>query len=102
MNIFKDVHVNFQAKRVGNIYMLRNSKVTVGELQLSSALRSEVVEQSETMMVSSSNVHFYPEGRLRLDSTDVKQESSKHYSFVGANSQKSCMDQGDRWVIKYK
>jgi len=46
--------------------MLWNSKVTVSGLQLSSASRSEVVEQSVTMMVSSSDVQFYCEGRLGL------------------------------------
>jgi len=37
MKVFKEAHVKFQAERVGNVYMLRNSKVTVGGLQLSSA-----------------------------------------------------------------
>jgi len=46
---------------MGNVYMLQNSEVTVGELWLSSALRSKVVEQSDTMMVSNSDVQFYPE-----------------------------------------
>ena len=46
----------FQVKRVGNVYMLRNSEVTVGKLQLSSASKAVVVEQSETTMDSSSDV----------------------------------------------
>ena len=49
MKVFKEAHVMFQAERVGNVYMLRNSKVTVGRLQLSSASEAAVVEQSETM-----------------------------------------------------
>ena len=57
--------MKFQAERVGNVYMLRHLKVTVGVLQLSSASRSEVVEQSETTMVSSSDVHFYPQKKIR-------------------------------------
>ena len=44
MKVFKEAHVMFQAERVGNVYMLRNSEVIVGGLQLSSASRSEVVE----------------------------------------------------------
>ena len=46
----------FQAERVGNVYMLRNLEVTVGELQLSSTSKVVVVEQSETTMDSSSDV----------------------------------------------
>jgi len=99
IEVFKDTHVKFQAERVGDVYMLRNSKVTVGGLQLSSASRSEVVEQSETMMVSSSDVQFYPDGRLGLGSVSA---SPDRYSYSGANSHKSCMDQGDRWVIKFR
>jgi len=55
MEVFKDAHVKFQVECVDDVYMLRNSEVTVGGLQLSSASRSEVVEQSKTVMVSSSN-----------------------------------------------
>jgi len=51
-------------------------------------------------MVSSSDVQFYPEGRLGLGSARAKQESSGRYSYGGANSHKSCVDQGDCWVIK--
>ena len=46
----------FQAERVGNVYMSRNSEVTVGELQLSSASKAVIVKQSETTMDSSSDV----------------------------------------------
>ena len=46
MEVSKHAQVKFQAERVGNVYMLRNSEVTVGGLQLSSASRSEVMEQS--------------------------------------------------------
>ena len=38
--------------------MLRNSDVTVGELQLSSALEVMVVEQSETTMDLSSDIQL--------------------------------------------
>jgi len=69
--------------RVGNVYMLRNSKVTVGGLQLSSASKAVVVEQSETTMDSSSDVQLYPQGRLGLG---AQQGSSDRYSYGGANS----------------
>jgi len=46
MKVFKEAHVMFQAERVGNVYMLWNSEVTVGGLQLSSASKVVVVEQS--------------------------------------------------------
>jgi len=54
------------------------------------------------MMVSSSDVQFYLEGRLRLDNIDAKQESPDRYSYDRANSHKSCVDQRDRWVIKFR
>ena len=38
MEVSKEAHVMFQADRVDNVYMLQNSEVTVGGLQLSSAL----------------------------------------------------------------
>jgi len=66
MKVFKDAHVKFQVERVSNVYMSRNSKVTIDGLQLSSASKSEVVEQSETTMVSISDIQSYPEGRLGL------------------------------------
>ena len=53
MDVFKEAHVIFQAKYIGNVYILRNSEVTVSGLQLSSALKVVVVEQSETTMDSS-------------------------------------------------
>ena len=37
MEVSKEAHVKFQAERVDNVYMLQNSKVTVGGLQLFSA-----------------------------------------------------------------
>ena len=67
MKVFKEAYMKFQAERVGNVYILWNSEVTVGELQLSSALKVVVVKQSETMMDSNSHVQLYPEGRLGLD-----------------------------------
>ena len=39
IKVFKESHVKFQAERVGDVYMLRNSEVTVGRLQLFSASR---------------------------------------------------------------
>jgi len=62
MKVCKEAHVMFQAKRVGNVYMLRNSEVTVGELQFSPASKAVVVEQSETTMDSSSDVQVYSKG----------------------------------------
>ena len=44
MEVFKEAHVMFQAKCVGNVYMLQNSEVTVGGLQLFSASEAAVVE----------------------------------------------------------
>ena len=66
IEVFKEAHVMFQAERVGNVYMLQNSKVTISRLQLSSALKVAVVEQSETTMDSSSDVQLYHKGRLGL------------------------------------
>jgi len=71
-------NVKFQAEHVANVSMLRNSEVTVGGLQLSLASKVEVVEQSETMMVSSSNVQLYPKERLRLD---AQLENTDLYSY---------------------
>ena len=68
----------FQAERVGNTYMLRNSEVTVSGLQLSSSLKVVVVEQLETTMDSSLHGHLYLEGRLRLD---AQQGSPDRYSY---------------------
>jgi len=99
MKVFKEVHVMFQAECVCNAYMLRTLKVTVGGLQLSSASEVVVVEQSETTMNSSSDVQLYSEERLGLG---VQQGSSDRYSYSGVNSHKSCVDQGDRWVIKFR
>ena len=60
MKVSKEVHVKFEAKRIDNVYMLRNSEVIVGRLQLSSALKMAVVKQSETMIILSSHVQLYP------------------------------------------
>jgi len=54
------------------------------------------------MMVSSLNVQFYPERRLGLGSADAQQESLDRYSYGGENSHKSCVDQGDRWLFKFR
>ena len=62
MKVSKEAHVIFQVERVGNVYMLRNSEVIVGGLQLSSVSKAVVVEQSETTMDSSSDVQLYPDG----------------------------------------
>ena len=53
-------------------------------------------------MVSSLDVQFYPEKRLGLGGAGAQQESSDRYFYGGANSHKFCMDQGDRWVIKFR
>ena len=89
MEVFKETHVMFQAKRVGNVYMLWNSEVTVGELQLSSASEAVVVEQSETTIDSISDVQLYSERRL---GQGVQQGNLDHYSYGGANSHKSYVD----------
>ena len=41
--------------------MLQNSEITVGGLQLFSALEAVVAEQSETTMDSSLDIQLYPE-----------------------------------------
>ena len=64
MEISKEAHVNFQAERIDNVYILRNSEVTICELQLSSASKAAVMEQSETTMVSNLDVQLYPDERL--------------------------------------
>jgi len=46
MKVFKETHVMFQAQRVDNVYMLRNSEVIVGGLQLSSASNTVIMKQS--------------------------------------------------------
>jgi len=102
IKVFKEAHVKFQAEHVGNIYMLQNSEITVGGLQLFSASRSKVVKQSKTTMVSSSDVQFCSEGRLGLGGTGTQQGSPNRYSNGRANSHKSCIDQGDRWMIKFR
>ena len=48
-------------------------------------------------MVSSLDVQLYLEKRLGLG---AQQENPNHYSYCVANSHKSCVYQGDRWVIK--
>ena len=49
MKVSKEARVMFQAEHVGNVYMLRNSEVTVGELQSSSASKAMIVEQSQRL-----------------------------------------------------
>ena len=51
-----------------------------------------VVEQSESMIVSSSDGQLYPEGRLELGGASAD-ESPDRYSYDEENSHKSCMDQ---------
>ena len=79
MEVFKEALVMFQAESVSNVYMLRNSEVTISGLQLFSASKVVVVEQSATMMDSSSDVQFYSEGRLGLG---AQQGSPNRYSIV--------------------
>ena len=57
------------------------------------------MEQSETMMVLSSDVQLYPEERFRLS---AQQDSPDRYSYGGANTHRSCIDQGEHWVIKFR
>ena len=54
------------------------------------------------IMISSSDVQFYPKGKLGQGSLGAKQESSDRYSYGGANSHRTCVDQGDRWIIKFR
>jgi len=79
MEVFKKAQVMFQAECIGNMYMLWNSAVTVCGLQLSSASKAVVVEQSETTIDLSSNIQLYPEGRLGLG---VQQGSPDRYAMV--------------------
>ena len=44
MEVFKKVNAKFQVEHVGDVYMLRNSEVTVGGLQLLSTSRSEIMK----------------------------------------------------------
>ena len=74
LKISKETHVMYQAERIGNVYILRNLKVTVGRLLLSSASKAVIVKQSETTMISSSDVQFYPEGRFGLDNMTHNKE----------------------------
>ena len=76
MEVFKETYVKFQAERVGNVYMLRNSEVTVGRLQLYSASKLVVVEQSEITMDLSSDVQLYPKGKLGLGAQQDSQDRS--------------------------
>ena len=76
---------------------IANLEVTVGGLQLSSASKAVVVEQLETTMDSGSDVQLYPKGRLGLG---AQQGSPDRYSYSGANSHRSYVDQGDHWIIK--
>jgi len=50
-------------------------------------------------MDSSSGVQLYPERRLGLG---AQQDSPNRYSYGKANSHRSCVDQRDCWVIKFK
>ena len=50
-------------------------------------------------MDSSSDVQLYPEGRLGLG---AQQGSPDRCSYGGTNSHRSCVNQGDRWVIKFR
>ena len=83
MKVSKEAHVKFQAEHVGNVYMLQNSKIIVGGLQLFSASKAAVVEQLEITMVSSSDVQLYPEERLGLGRNKKVQIVTP---MVGANS----------------
>ena len=60
MKVFNEAYVMFQAERIGNMYMLQNSEVSVGGLQLSSASEVAVVEQSETTMFQTQMFSYTP------------------------------------------
>jgi len=98
MKVSKKAYMKFQVERVGNVYMLQNSKVTDGGLQLSSASEAAVVEQSETNGFEL-GCPVVPEERLGLD---AQQGSPDRYSYGGAKSHKSCVGQRDRWVKKFR
>jgi len=85
MKVSKDAHVQFQVKCVGNVYMLRNSEVPVGELQLSLTSRLVVVEQ----------LKIVPKEILGLGGADTQQGSPDQYSSGGAKSNKFYMDLGE-------
>ena len=89
MKVSKEAHVKFQAERIGNVYMLQNSQVTVGGLQLSSASKVTVTEQSEATMVSRLDIQLYSKKRLGLG---AQQGSPDRYSYGGAKSHKSCVN----------
>ena len=57
------------------------------------------MEQSETTMDSSLDVQLYPEERLGLG---VQHGTPDRYFYCEANSHKSCVDQENRWVIKFR
>ena len=57
------------------------------------------MKQSETTIISSSDVQLHLEERLGLG---AQQGSPDRYSYGGANSHKSCVDQGDHWEIKFR
>ena len=89
MKVFKDAHVKFRL----NASTILTCFEIVGRLHLSLSSRSEVVGQSKTTIISISDVQFYPEDRLRLGDAGTQQESLDHYSCIGADSHKSCVDQ---------
>ena len=49
-------------------------------------------------MDSSSDIQLYPKERLGLG---AQQDSPDRYSYGRVKSYKSCVDQEDRWVIKF-
>ena len=63
------------------------------------ASKAAVVEQSKTTIVLRLDVQLYSEERLGLG---AQQDSLDHYSHSGASSHKFCVDQGGRWVIKFR
>ena len=73
MKVSKEPYAKFQVKHVGSVYMSQNSNITVGGLQLSSASKAAIVKQSETTIVSSSDVQLYLKERLRLGIQQVTQ-----------------------------
>jgi len=97
IEVFKEAHVKFQADHVGNVYVLRNSEVTV--------IQGFEIESCGTI-IDYDGFEFgcsvLPKRRLGLGGVGVQQETPDCYSYGGENSHKSCVNQGDRWVIKFR
>jgi len=101
MKVFKGIQVKFQAERVRNVYMLRNSKVTIGGMNYHrhQEWRLWIFGDYDDFEFGCS---ILPRRQIRTRQHDAQQGSSDHYPYVGVNSHKFCVDQEDHWVIKFK